>query len=31
LNVADFETLKALVGFTRAWMTADGGFDAKTG
>jgi hypothetical protein len=30
-NVADFETLKIVVGCTRAWMTSDGGFDAKTG
>jgi hypothetical protein len=29
-NVADFETLKTLVGCTRAWMTSDGGIVAKT-
>jgi hypothetical protein len=29
-NVADFETLKTLVGYTRGWMASDGGFDAKT-
>jgi hypothetical protein len=29
--VADFETLKTLFGYTRGWMTSDGGFDAKTG
>jgi hypothetical protein len=25
--VAYFETLKVVVGCTRAWMTSDGGFD----
>jgi hypothetical protein len=30
-NAADFETLKTLVGFMKAWMASNGGFDAKTG